>query len=94
MLNVNITGVHNCYSVAAKQMIKQGNCKKDAPGKLIAVRTLEETLELLKHPKLDLLTFHTGRQHRWLQSLRPLGTLLCNKVGSTRTESGVCYGDG
>jgi hypothetical protein len=42
MLNVNITGVHNCYSVAAKQMIKQGNCKKDAPGKLIAVRMLEE----------------------------------------------------
>jgi NAD(P)-dependent dehydrogenase (short-subunit alcohol dehydrogenase family) len=37
MLSVNITGVHNCYSVAAKQMIKQGNCKKDAPGKLIAV---------------------------------------------------------
>ncbi len=37
MLSVNITGVHNCYSVAAKQLIKQGNCKKDAPGKLIAV---------------------------------------------------------
>lgn len=38
MLSVNITGVHNCYSVAAKQLIKQGNCTKDNPGKLIAVR--------------------------------------------------------
>ena len=37
MLSVNITGVHFCYSVAAKQMIKQKNLTKDNPGKLIAV---------------------------------------------------------
>ncbi|KAK5175577.1 uncharacterized protein LTR77_000716 [Saxophila tyrrhenica] len=40
MMSVNITGVHNCYSTAAKQMIKQGNCKKDAPGKLIAASSI------------------------------------------------------
>lgn len=39
MLSVNITGVHNCYSVAARQLIKQGNCNKKNPGKLIAVRS-------------------------------------------------------
>lgn len=38
MLDVNINGVHFCYQVAAKQMIKQGNCTKENPGKLIAVR--------------------------------------------------------
>ena len=50
MFAVNVTGVHNCYSAAARQMIKQGNCKKDAPGKLIAVcfsSMLTKAVELL-----------------------------------------------
>jgi NAD(P)-dependent dehydrogenase (short-subunit alcohol dehydrogenase family) len=38
MFAVNVNGVQNCYAEAAKQLIKQGNCTKDAPGKLIAVR--------------------------------------------------------
>ncbi|KAK3703863.1 hypothetical protein LTR37_014186 [Vermiconidia calcicola] len=40
MFAVNVTGVQNCYSAAAKQMIKQGNCTKDAPGKLIAASSI------------------------------------------------------
>lgn len=38
MFAVNVNGVQNCYAEAAKQLIKQGNCTKDAPGKLIAVQ--------------------------------------------------------
>ena len=45
MFAVNVTGVHNCYSAAARQMIKQGNCTKDAPGKLIAVRKAKSTYQ-------------------------------------------------
>lgn len=37
MFRVNVFGVQNCYQAAAKQLIKQGNCKPDAPGKLIGV---------------------------------------------------------
>jgi len=40
MFSVNVTGVQNCYSAAAKQMIKQGNCTQDAPGKLIAASSI------------------------------------------------------
>lgn len=38
MFAVNVHGVQNCYAEAAKQLIKQGNCTKENPGKLIAVR--------------------------------------------------------
>lgn len=37
MFSVNVFGVQNCYAAAARQMIKQGNCKPDAPGKIIGV---------------------------------------------------------
>lgn len=37
MFAVNVFGVQNCYSAGARQLIKQKNCKPDAPGKLIGV---------------------------------------------------------
>ena len=40
MFAVNVFGVQNCYASAARQMIKQGNCKPDVPGKLIGVSRL------------------------------------------------------
>ena len=40
MFAVNVTGVQNCFSTSAKQLIKQGNCKPDAPGKLIAASSI------------------------------------------------------
>lgn len=40
MFAVNVTGVQNCFSAAAKQLIKQGNCKPDSPGKLIAASSI------------------------------------------------------
>lgn len=38
MFKVNVFGVQNCFQAAAKQLIKQGNCTPEAPGKMIAVR--------------------------------------------------------
>ena len=40
MFRINVFGVQNCYSAAAKQLIKQGNCKPDDPGKLIAAASI------------------------------------------------------
>lgn len=40
---VNVFGVQNCYQAGAKQLIKQGNCKNDAPGKLIGVSSLHSS---------------------------------------------------
>lgn len=40
LFQVNCTGVHNCYTEAAKQLIKQGNCTAEKPGKLIAASSI------------------------------------------------------
>lgn len=40
MLAVNLTGVHNCYAEAAQQMIDQGTCKSNAPGKIIGAASI------------------------------------------------------
>lgn len=40
MFAVNVTGVQNCFSASAKQLIKQGNCKPESPGKLIAASSI------------------------------------------------------
>ncbi|KAI1777444.1 3-oxoacyl-reductase [Hypoxylon cercidicola] len=37
---VNVFGVHNCLAEAASQMIRQGNCQPDSPGKLIAAASI------------------------------------------------------
>lgn len=37
---VNVLGVHNCFAEAASQMIRQGNCQPDRPGKLIAAASV------------------------------------------------------
>lgn len=37
IFQVNVFGVQNCFQAGAKQMIKQGNCSADKPGKLIGV---------------------------------------------------------
>lgn len=71
MFAVNVFGVQNCYSAAAKQMIKQGNCKPDAPGKIIGVSWLHiyghaETVLYCRGPKRGL----TKPDIRPLRSLR------------------------
>lgn len=38
MFRVNVYGVHFTYQAAAKQMIQQGTCTPEAPGKIIGVR--------------------------------------------------------
>lgn len=40
MLNINVMGVQNCFQLAAKQIIKQGNAVKDHPAKLIAAASI------------------------------------------------------
>jgi NAD(P)-dependent dehydrogenase (short-subunit alcohol dehydrogenase family) len=40
MFRINVFGVHNCHSTAAKQFIKQGNCTQDNPGKLLAAASI------------------------------------------------------
>ena len=37
MFAVNVFGVQNSYAAAARQMIKQGNCTAEAPGKIVGV---------------------------------------------------------
>ncbi|KAK5626407.1 hypothetical protein RRF57_002122 [Xylaria bambusicola] len=40
MFSVNVFGVQNCLAEAAKQLIDQGNCQADSPGKLIAASSI------------------------------------------------------
>ncbi|UQC87817.1 acetoin reductase [Colletotrichum lupini] len=40
MFRVNVFGVQNCYQAAAKQLIKQGNCKPESPGKIIGCSSI------------------------------------------------------
>ena len=40
MFAVNVFGVQNCLAEAAKQLIEQGNCQHDHPGKLIAAASI------------------------------------------------------
>lgn len=37
---VNVFGVQNCLAEAAKQLILQGNCRPDSPGKLLAASSI------------------------------------------------------
>ena len=51
MFRINVFGLHNCYSEAAKQMIAQGNCSRDRPGKLIGAASIAafKPMQLLPH---------------------------------------------
>ncbi|KAK4985018.1 hypothetical protein LTR50_006238 [Elasticomyces elasticus] len=40
MFEINVFGVQNCYSTAAKKIISQGNAKRDNPAKLIAAASI------------------------------------------------------
>lgn len=40
MFRVNVYGLNNSFKAAAQQMIKQGNCKLDDPGKLIGAASI------------------------------------------------------
>jgi NAD(P)-dependent dehydrogenase (short-subunit alcohol dehydrogenase family) len=40
MFRINVFGVHNCHSTAAKQFISQGNCTMENPGKLLAAASI------------------------------------------------------
>jgi len=40
MFRINVFGVQNSYKAAAKQLIAQGNCKQDNPGKMIAAASI------------------------------------------------------
>ncbi|KAI1369833.1 hypothetical protein F5Y08DRAFT_2968 [Xylaria arbuscula] len=51
MFAVNVFGVQNCLSEAAKQLIEQGNCQPDHPGKLVAAASIVafKSFPLLPH---------------------------------------------
>ncbi|RYP67691.1 hypothetical protein DL771_007098 [Monosporascus sp. 5C6A] len=51
MFAVNVFGVNNCYAEAAKQMIAQGTCRPDRPGKIIGAASIVafKPLPLLPH---------------------------------------------
>ncbi|KAI1353800.1 hypothetical protein F5Y01DRAFT_322603 [Xylaria sp. FL0043] len=51
MFDVNIFGLQNCLSEAAKQLITQGNCEPDSPGKLLAAASIVafKSFPLLPH---------------------------------------------
>jgi NAD(P)-dependent dehydrogenase (short-subunit alcohol dehydrogenase family) len=40
MFAVNVQGLHNSYAEAALQMISQGTCKADAPGKILGASSI------------------------------------------------------
>ncbi|RYO91839.1 hypothetical protein DL762_001919 [Monosporascus cannonballus] len=51
MFAVNVFGVNNCYTEAAKQMIAQGTCQPDRPGKIIGAASIVafKPFQLLPH---------------------------------------------
>ncbi|KAI1446147.1 hypothetical protein F5Y02DRAFT_417441 [Annulohypoxylon stygium] len=51
MFAVNVFGVQNCFAEAAAQMIAQGTCKADRPGKLIAASSVAgfKPFDMLPH---------------------------------------------
>lgn len=51
ILAVNLTGVHNCYLEAAHQMIRQGTCQPNSPGKLLGAASIAafKSLALVGH---------------------------------------------
>ena len=51
LFRVNVFGLQNCYTEAAKQMIAQGNCSSHRVGKLIGAASVAafKPLELLGH---------------------------------------------
>lgn len=51
MFNINVLGVHNCLAEAAKQLISQGDCRVDRPGKLLAAASIVafKSFPLLPH---------------------------------------------
>ncbi|KAI1429813.1 hypothetical protein F5Y12DRAFT_709815 [Xylaria sp. FL1777] len=40
MFAVNVFGLQNCFAEAGKQLISQGNCQPDRPGKLLAAASI------------------------------------------------------
>lgn len=40
LFRINVFGMNNCYSEAARQMIDQGSCRPDRPGKLIGAASV------------------------------------------------------
>ncbi|TLS30504.1 hypothetical protein PpBr36_02480 [Pyricularia pennisetigena] len=40
IFRVNVGGVHNCFAAAARQLIAQGECTPDRPGKLLAASSV------------------------------------------------------
>ncbi|PNS16858.1 Diacetyl reductase [Sphaceloma murrayae] len=40
MFRINVFGVHNCYSAAAKQIISQGTASKDNPAKILGAASI------------------------------------------------------
>ncbi|KAI1758115.1 hypothetical protein F4782DRAFT_536760 [Xylaria castorea] len=51
MFDINVLGVHNCLAEAAKQLISQGDCRPDRPGKLLAASSIAgfRSFHLLPH---------------------------------------------
>ncbi|KAK4506021.1 hypothetical protein PRZ48_003986 [Zasmidium cellare] len=40
MFSINVYGVQNCFQATAKQLIAQGNCTPEAPGKMISAASI------------------------------------------------------
>ncbi|KAI5922425.1 hypothetical protein F4810DRAFT_263660 [Camillea tinctor] len=51
LFDINVFGLHVCFSEAAKQMIEQGTCQPEQPGKLIGAASIVafRPLDLLPH---------------------------------------------
>ncbi|KAI1490749.1 hypothetical protein F5X96DRAFT_694127 [Biscogniauxia mediterranea] len=51
MFDINVFGLHVCFSEAARQLIDQGTCRPDRPGKLIGAASIVafRPLDLLPH---------------------------------------------
>lgn len=40
MFSINVFGVQNCFQASAKQLIAQGNCTPQSPGRLISAASI------------------------------------------------------
>lgn len=86
MFEVNVYGLVNSYTAAAKQMIKQGN-----GGKLIGCARFPPPLF---NPKIFANSFFSSTQHSSLPSFRKMRPLLRLEMGRPRLHPSLRHGVG
>ncbi|OTB00279.1 hypothetical protein M426DRAFT_15632 [Hypoxylon sp. CI-4A] len=72
MFAINVFGLQNCFAEAARQLISQGDCRPDRPGKLIAAASVAalRPIAMLPHYSASKCAAR-GLTHVYAQELAP-----------------------